>query len=192
MRRSSFVCGVFVCLFISVLLATAQNDRGSITGRVTDPSGAVVSGATVKVINVGTGSTFQATSDADGRYTTPSILQVGSYRVEASHSGFKTVSSEELDLRIGDVREVNVVLQIGEQQEKVTVTAEAPIIQTETSSNGDVIEGRQVTELPLRDRNFTSLALLTPGVDRAFGAVVTDSFMFNQGDPICSKPWAPV
>jgi hypothetical protein len=174
---------VLLCLFLSISLATAQNNAGSITGRITDPSGAVVPGATVKVTNVGTGSTFEATTDSDGRYVTPATLQVGSYRVEASHSGFKTVTSEDIDLRIGDVREVNVVLQIGQQQEKVTVTAEAPIIQTETSSNGDVIEGRQVTELPLRDRNFTSLALLTPGVDRGFGAVVTDSFEFNQGDP---------
>jgi len=183
MTRSFCSCSAFLCLFLFAALSAAQNDRGSITGRVTDPSGAVVSGATVRVTNAATGSSYEATTDPDGHYATPAVLQVGTYRVEASHTGFKTVTSEDLDLRIGDVREVNLVLQIGQQNEKVTVTAEAPIIQTETSSNGDVIEGRQVTELPLRDRNFTSLALLTPGVDRAFTGVVTDSFMFNQGDP---------
>jgi outer membrane receptor protein involved in Fe transport len=179
-------CGLSVVaslLFFLLPLATGQNDRGSITGRVTDPSGAIVAGASVKVINTGTGSTFEATTDADGHYGTPEILQVGTYRVEVSHAGFKTTTSADLDLRIGDVREVNLTLTVGQAQERVTVTTEAPIIETETSSNGDVIEGRQVTELPLRDRNFTSLALLTPGVDRAFGAVVTDSFVFNQGDP---------
>jgi hypothetical protein len=183
MKRCFCSWSVFASLFFFLTLATAQNDRGSITGKVTDPSGAVVAGASVKVINTGTGSTFDATTDADGRYATPEILQVGTYRVEASHSGFKTAVSGDLDLRIGDVREVNLTMEIGQTQEKVTVTAGTPIIETETSSNGDVIEGRQVTELPLRDRNFTSLALLTPGVDRAFGAVVTDSFVFNQGDP---------
>ena len=184
MKRCFCACGVFASLFLLFLtLATAQNDRGSITGKVTDSTGAIVAGASVKVTNTGTGSTFEATTGADGLYATPEILQVGTYRVEASHSGFKTAVSEDLDLRIGDVREVNLTLQVGQAQERVTVTAGTPIIETETSSNGDVIEGRQVTELPLRDRNFTSLALLTPGVDRAFGAVVTDSFVFNQGDP---------
>ena len=174
---------VFAYLFCLLSFAAAQNNRGSITGKISDPSGAVVVGAAVKVINVGTGSAYEATTDADGRFATPSILQVGTYRVEASRSGFKTAVSPDLDLRIGDVREVNLTMQVGETAEKVEVTAETPIVQTETSSNGDVIEGRQVTELPLKDRNFTSLALLTPGVDRAFGAVVTDSFVFNQGDP---------
>jgi hypothetical protein len=180
MNRSFCVLASLFCL---LSLAAAQNDRGSITGKISDPSGAVVVGAAIKVISVGTGSTYEATTDADGHFATPSILQVGTYRVEAARLGFKTAVSPNLDLRIGDVREVNLTMQLGETAEKVEVTAETPIVQTETSSNGDVIEGRQVTELPLRDRNFTSLALLTPGVDRAFSATVTDSFAFNQGDP---------
>jgi hypothetical protein len=160
----------------------AQNDRASITGRVTDPSGANVVGAAVKVTNVNTGATFDATTNDDGRFVVPSILQVGIYRVEATKSGFKKEVSDNIELRIGDVREVNLALQVGAASEQVTVTSEAPLLNTETSSQGEVIAGRQITELPLRDRNFTNLALLTPGVSRSIAGVLTDSTFFNQGD----------
>lgn len=171
------LCSVTLCL-----PAFAQNDRASITGRVSDPSGANVSGATVKVTNINTGATFDATTNDDGRFVVPSILQVGIYKVEASKTGFKTGVSENIELRIGDVREVNLTLLVGATTEVVTVSAEVPLLNTETSSNGDVIVGRQITELPIRDLNFTNLALLTPGVNRAFTGVLTDSTFFNQGD----------
>src|SRR6516162_5637759 len=87
--------------------AFAQNDRASITGRVTDPSGASVAGAAVKVTNVNTGATFDATTNDDGRFVVPSVLQVGTYKVEASATGFKKAVSDNIELRIGDVREVN-------------------------------------------------------------------------------------
>jgi hypothetical protein len=160
----------------------AQNDRASITGRVTDPSGANVVGARVKATNINTGATFEATTNDDGRFVVPSILQVGLYRVEATKQGFKTEVSDNIELRIGDVREVNLMLQVGATAESVTVTSEAPLLNTETSSQGAVIVGRQITELPLRDRNFTNLALLTPGVSRDITAQLTDSTYFNQGD----------
>jgi hypothetical protein len=163
--------------------AFAQNDRASITGRVTDPSGASVAGAAVKVTNVNTGATFDATTNDDGRFVVPSVLQVGTYKVEASATGFKKAVSDNIELRIGDVREVNLALQVGATTEQVTVNSQAPLLDTETSSQGAVIEGRQITELPLKDRNFTNLALLTPGVSRDITAVLTDSSFFNQGDP---------
>ena len=160
----------------------AQNDRASITGRVTDPSGANVVGATVKVTNINTGATFDATTNDDGRFVVPSVLQVGMYKVEASMAGFKMAVSDNIELRIGDVREVNLTLQVGATTESVTVTSEAPLLNTETSSQGSVIMGRQITELPIRDLNFTNLALLTPGVSRAITTPLTDSTYFNQGD----------
>jgi hypothetical protein len=161
----------------------AQNDRASITGRVTDPSGANVVGATVKVTNINTGATFDATTNEDGRFVVPSVLQVGMYKVEASMAGFKMAVSDNIELRIGDVREVNLALQVGATTESVTVTSETPLLNTETSSQGSVIVGRQITELPIRDQNFTNLALLTPGVSRDITAILTDSSFFNQGDP---------
>lgn len=172
-----------VCFFALCLPALAQNDRASITGRVNDSTGANVVGAAVKVTNINTGATYDSVTNEDGRYVIPSVLQVGVYRVEASKDGFKTAVSEQIELRIGDVRETNLTLQVGAMTEKITVTATAPLLDTETSSQGSVIEGRQITELPLRDRNFTNLALLTPGVNRAITSIMTDSSFFNQGDP---------
>lgn len=173
---------VLVGLFSTASLC-AQNDRASITGRVIDPSDAAVSGAAVKVTNTGTGAVFEAVTNSDGRFVVPAVLQVGVYQVEASASGFKTAVSSNIELRIGDVREVNLKLEVGARSEQVTVSSEAPLLQTETSSQGAVIVGRQITELPLRDRNFTNLALLTPGVTRDITAQLTDSSFFNQGDP---------
>ena len=183
MRKASWsvilVLSLALCLVIPVM---AQNDRASITGRVTDPSGANVVGASVKATNINTGASFEATTNDDGRFVVPSILQVGQYRVEATKPGFKTAVSDNIELRIGDVREVNLALQVGATSETVTVTSEAPLLNTETSSQGGIIVGRQITELPLRDRNFTNLALLTPGVSRDVTAQLTDSTFFNQGD----------
>src|SRR5216684_5548399 len=143
MRKASwsafFVLSLALCLVIPLM---AQNDRASITGRVTDPSGANVVGAAVKVTNVNTGATFDATTNDDGRFVVPSILQVGIYRVEATKSGFKKEVSDNIELRIGDVREVNLALQVGAASESVTVTSEAPLLNTETSSQGEVIVGR--------------------------------------------------
>ena len=177
----------FVGWVMAILLVCApvfgQNDRASITGRVTDPSGANVVGATVKVTNINTGATFDATTNEDGRFVVPSVLQVGMYKVEASMAGFKMAVSDNIELRIGDVREVNLALQVGATTESVTVSSETPLLNTETSSQGSVIVGRQITELPIRDQNFTNLALLTPGVSRDITAILTDSSFFNQGDP---------
>src|SRR6266853_3064352 len=138
-------CAVFVVsLVLSLAIsAIAQNDRASITGRVTDPSGANVIGASVKVTNINTGASFDATTNDDGRFVVPSILQVGQYRVEATKSGFKKEVSDNIELRIGDVREINLTLQVGATTESVTVTSETPLLNTETSSQGTVIVGRQ-------------------------------------------------
>ena len=101
MMRSSLRCfsWVLLCSTVWCSAVLAQNDRASITGRVTDPSGASVSGASVRVTNVNTGATFDATTNEDGRFVVPSILQVGVYKVEASVTGFKKAVSENIELR---------------------------------------------------------------------------------------------
>ena len=184
MRKASWSTLLVLSLALGLAMPVmAQNDRASITGRVTDPSGANVAGAIVKVTNDNTGATFEATTNDDGRFVVPSVLQVGMYRVEASKAGFKRAVRENIELRIADVREVNLTLEVGAASEEVTVTSEPPLLNTETSSQGTVIVGRQITELPIRDQNFTNLALLTPGVSRDITAQLTDSSYFNQGDP---------
>jgi hypothetical protein len=173
---------LLVCLLFSSFSLFAQNDRAGITGRVVDPSGAVVSGASIKITNTATGQVVGLTTSEDGNYTEPAVLLPGPYKVEASRAGFKTTSSDVL-LQIGDVRQVNLTLTPGAATETVEVSAAAPLLQTETSSRGEVITGRQVTELPLNGLNFTDLATLAPGVNRAFIGTITDQSQFNGGDP---------
>ena len=179
-RRFYLLLSCAVLFASSTLLA--QNDRAGVTGRVADSTGAVVSGATVKITNTATGQEVNLTTNADGNYAEPAVLQPGPYKVEVSRAGFKTTSSE-IVLQIGDVRQVNFALEPGATTETVSVTAEAPLLQTQTSERGEVITGRQITQLPLSGRNFTDLAILAPGVTRALVGTITDQSQFNQGDP---------
>ncbi len=144
--------------------ARAQTDAGSIVGTVTDQSGAILPGATIKVTNVATNRVVTVQSQADGTYAV-NALPIGSYTVEASKQSFKAESTT-LTIEISQVRQLNFKLQVGSSSETVEVTGAAPLVDTTNSSMGEVIEGRQVVDLPLNGRNFTTLALLTPGVSR--------------------------
>jgi hypothetical protein len=148
------------------LAATAQSNKGTITGTVTDPNGAVVKDAKVVVTNVADGQTREATSSDDGTYAIPA-LDPGVYRVTVDASGFSQSVIEEVKLDTAARQAVDVTLTAGGVSGgTVTVTAEAPLADTETSVRGDLITGKQVTDLPLTQRNFTQLAALSPGVTR--------------------------
>ena len=182
MKKLIAFAAAFVCACLLSFPAFGQSDKAGMVGTITDPKGAVVPNATVTVTNVDTGATFETKTDSDGRYTTLIVLKPGTYTVTGAAKGFKATTSDLVVLQIGDVREVNVALVLGETSQTVTVTAEATLLQTETSERGEVITGTQVTDLPLKDRNFTQLAELTPGVQRVYVGVLTDSTAFNQGD----------
>src|ERR1044071_6185416 len=171
----------FAALAILLLatLAQAQANKSSIAGEIKDSQGAVVSGATVTATNAGTNVNKVTKTNDEGRYSFGAVFDPGVYTVKIELQGFKTASSEQLTLQIGDVREVNVTLEPGGSGEVVNVTAEAPLVETETSSRGDVITGRQITELPLNGRNFTSFAVLIPGVTRSTLGGVSDATGFQ-------------
>src|SRR5829696_4059905 len=146
--------------------AGAQSNKGTITGTVTDPNGAVVKDAKVTVTNVADGQSREATTNDDGTYAIPA-LDPGVYRVTVDASGFSQSIIEEVKLDTASRQAVDVTLTAaGVSGGTVTVTAEAPLADTETSVRGDLITGRQVTDLPLTQRNFTQLAALSPGVTR--------------------------
>lgn len=174
--------GLLLVLFCSIL-AQGQTNRAGVTGIVEDPSGAGVAGAQVKVLNLETGQELTTTTNSDGSFTVPSVLPPGTYKVEASHAGFKTTLSEGFVLQIGEVKSVKIALQLGQVKEQITVTSSAALLQTETSSTGSVITGREIVDIPLNQRNFTELAILTPGVTRSFVGTLVDQTFFNQGDP---------
>jgi len=153
-------------------LASAQTDTARVVGTITDSTGAVVANATVTITDLGTGRVVNATTNGTGEYAA-NALPIGKYRIEVAAPGFKTASAE-FALQVSQVLEISLKLETGTASTTVDVTGDVPLVDTATSSTGEVIEGRQVTELPLNGRNFTQLALLTPGVTRgAYGDIAS-------------------
>jgi hypothetical protein len=176
-RRSSFASNLLplpllLCLaFLAGPIVRAQTDTGRVTGIVTDPSGAVVPGSTVKLINTDTGATLTLTAGSDGNFTFSAVNR-GNYRVEAAHIGFQSVNQTFI-LQVSQVKTIELKLPVGTSSVTVEVTDAAPVVDLATSSTGAVVEGKQVTDLPLNGRNFTTLAALVPGVTR--GAFNSDA-----------------
>ncbi len=147
----------------SRLLAHAQVAEGSIRGTVTDQSGAAVPGATVTVTAVDTGRQRVLVSTAGGLYVAPALAP-GAYRVDVELSGFKPVRREGIHLATGETARVDIELTVGARGEQVVVTADAPVLRSETASLGTIVEHQQVVQLPLNGRSFITLAALAPGV----------------------------
>jgi hypothetical protein len=143
--------------------AFGQAERGVILGTVQDSTAAVIPGASVAVINEGTGSTRNLVTNAEGQYTA-NLLPNGQYTVEAESAGFSKSVITGIVVLINQTVRTDVVLQIGEVTETVEVTSTVPLIQTDTSDVGQVVEEKQVVELPLNGRKFIQLARLSPGV----------------------------
>src|SRR5579862_8545107 len=144
--------------------ATAQTSYGSITGTVTDQSGAAVQGAKVTLESAGTGARQETVTGGGGVYNFPN-LNPGSYSVTASHGGFQTTTQSQIDVQIGGSTRVDVALQVGNVDQSVTVTASsATSLQTDSASLGGVIEGQQIVEAPLNGRNVNNLLDFVPGV----------------------------
>jgi len=156
-----------LCLVVLLLLGFtnttfAQEVTARIDGQVTDPAGAVVTSATITLTNTKTGEMRTVQSDDSGSYTVTQ-LQPGTYDMSVRAAGFKEYLSKSLEINVNDRKTINVPLETGAVTESVTVTAEAPLIQT-SATIGDVVENRRVVELPLNNRNFMQLLTLVPGV----------------------------
>jgi hypothetical protein len=154
---------VLTWVVLGAVSALAQFDSATLTGVVTDAAGAVVSAATVKTINESTNLETSASTNNEGRFLF-SNLRPGSYRIEASAKGFKQFISPGFVLQVNQAARLDMQLTVGEVTEQVTVTAEAPVRETETASRGAVIDHTKIVELPLNGRDYNQLALLSPGV----------------------------
>jgi len=152
-----------IVLLSSPGTVNAQIYYGTITGTVTDTTGAVVSGATVNLKNVGTAATYTATSDSSGNYTFAQ-LPIGIYELRVKQTGFKEFVSTGVEVHTSTHTVVDAQLQLGAATETVTVEASDVQVQTVTASAGEVVEGQQVRELPLNGENFMGLVVLSPGV----------------------------
>jgi len=161
MPRALFATLVLVSFAI---VLRAQVDTGSITGTVTDPSGAVVTGATITLTNEGTGATLTTVTGADGVYTF-SPVRVGGYKVTATAQGFQTTTQPGVRVDIGTNVALNFSIKPGSQTQTIEVTAATPVLQTQDASVGQVVDQRAINDLPLNGRNFTFLAQLVQGVN---------------------------
>jgi hypothetical protein len=145
-----------------VSLLLASDPTGTITGTVTDTSGGVVPKTRVTVTNIATNAAREAVTNDDGDFTV-ALLPPGHYRVALEKEGFRRTVLPDVGLDVEQTARVDFTLQIGILTEEVKVSDTPPIIQTDTSTLGQVIDGRLVHELPLNERNFLSFALLAPG-----------------------------
>ena len=143
--------------------AFAQTGAASITGLLTDQSGAPAPGVTVTATNQATNVPYTGVSNEAGNYTITSV-PVGTYVVKAELSGFKTPTTRPIQLEAKQIARIDFKLEVGALEDTVEVTAEAPVLQTETATVGEVISGTTVQALPLNGRNTGQLTLLLPGV----------------------------
>ncbi len=155
-------------LFAAVASAPAFCQTGQIGGRITDTGGMVISGARVTVTETNTGKQRVVVSNQAGYYAAPSLLP-GSYSVSAELQGFEKAVSSNLELQVEQVLQVDFTLHLGAVSQTVVVSAQAPLLATETSSTGQVIGGRDVVSLPLLGRDAYALGELTPGVRNSIG-----------------------
>ena len=142
---------------------SAQVATGSIVGTVRDSSGEVVPGAQVTVREVSRNTTTTLVTDGSGVYTAP-FLVPGTYEVQVELVGFKTWIRPGIILQVTDRVRVDVALEVGTIKEATTVVASAPVVRTDSSEVGTVIEEMAIKELPLNGRNFATLVYLAPGI----------------------------
>jgi carboxypeptidase family protein len=182
--------GVFtLLLFLLAFSVSAQTNKGTISGTVTDQGGAVVQNVVVTVTNMDTAAERAVKTADDGTFTV-ALLEPGKYRISVvppTAMNLKNAVQNDLILQTNQNLVVDIPLESGSVGAEVVITAAPNLVESETSDRGTVVTGREVTELPLSGRNFTQLATLMPGVARAsnagFGGSGPDARQFNNGDP---------
>jgi hypothetical protein len=152
-----------LCTIVLIHNCAAQNPNATVTGLITDPTGNAMPGATVLLIDVNTNVATTAKTNGDGLYRITGLVP-SVYRAEISKEGFKRVIKDEIVLHVQDEVSLNFSLEVGSVTESITVEAGEPLLQTQTSSLSEAIEGRTVQDTPLNGRNVLNLVALVPGV----------------------------
>jgi len=162
-RAVTIVTVLIGALLFSALLGLGQETRGTIFGRVLDPSSAVVAGAKVTILNTETNISTSLVSNSTGYYEA-SLLLSGSYRVTVEMQGFKTSVRDGIVLPVGSRLQADMRLEVGEIAQQVTVTAEAPLLETSTGASTRIVDERSIQDLPVPGGNSVTLAKLVAGV----------------------------
>ena len=161
MRRYHFYILFIVCM-LAPMAMFGQGVQASVIGQVLDSTGAAIPKVTVQIRNTGTNQLTPVVADASGHYAAP-VLQPGSYTITVEAPGFKKFVREGLVLSVNQAIAVDVTLEVGGVTETVTVSGEAPLIDTAKADRGTVIDQERVSELPLNGRNPFMLARLVAG-----------------------------
>jgi outer membrane receptor protein involved in Fe transport len=195
-----FSMAVLLALFgllASAGIARAQVTTADVVGTVTDNTDAVLPNAKVTVTNLGTNISRTVTTDSSGEYVI-NLLPIGRYSLRVEAAGFKGFTVNELTLVAGDRTRVDAKMEVGQTTETVQITADASVLQTDTSTVGTAITGKLVQELPLNGRNYIQLALLAPGVSpgppnglatgtRPDDRRLNSSYSVNGQDPVVNN-----
>src|SRR6185437_11838478 len=186
MKRLALIA---LCCFTAV--AFGQETRSTLTGHVSDPSGARIPDTAIRITNTQTGVVTNAKSNSAGDYTVP-FLQPGAYRVDASHAGFKNYTHTGLTLQTEQTVTENITLPVGAVSETVTVEGETPLVETATASTGQTLTAEEVEDLPSNARSPLGFARDEYGVvskgkhsqsqTRPFDNSATDDFSLGGGN----------
>ena len=188
MQRKSYSTIWILALFLLAALVLAiplgaQDVTASITGNVTDASGAAIVGATVVARDLDRGTAYSTATDAAGFYNL-ARLPGSRYEVKVTNAGFEASVQPSVELVINQVAKLDFQLKVGNVNQTVEVTSAAPILQTETTTLGTVLQSDAITSLPLETRNYNQLTLLIPGaVTTSPGAFNGPQSTFNSGRP---------
>ncbi len=164
--RGSFgrtLLSISFCFLLESVPALSQNTFGTIVGTVDDNTGAAVSGAAVTLTNDATAERRTSSTDSSGDYQFVS-LSPGTYKLEIEATGFKHYTRDAIIVQVAQTFRLNAAMEVGAVSQQVIVTSQAPIMQTETASLGQVVSGKAVTNIPLNGRNVLALVALVPGV----------------------------
>ncbi len=173
--KAASIRGLLIAVAISLLPLPSYGQEATFTGTATDSTGSVLPGVTITAVHTATGNVFTTITDERGQYRLP--VRVGEYTIKAELSGFGSVMRS-TQVLIGQTAAIDIRMSPQTVQESVTVTAEAPLVDTKGSTVGANIDPRQVEQLPLNGRNWMDLTLLAPGARRNEGGGMAQ---FRQG-----------
>src|SRR5215510_3901599 len=174
---------IIVC---AAAFALAQEFRGSITGRVVDNNGAAVASAAVTITNTATNVSTSTTTNESGDYSALYLIP-GSYNITIEAAGFKKSTRQNIEVRVGDKLQIDLQLQVGSVSDTVNVMADAPLLETNSATAGQVIDRRRISELPLSDGNPFTLTRLAMGIGYVGDLKFSRSFDNNGTTDIISN-----
>ena len=181
LRARVFFSWIF-CMCFGVGSALGQSGQADVQGTVTDPTGSVVAGAAVVLTNTESGNKRSVTTAADGRYSFPTVAP-GTYSITVTAASFSTESVTGLVIQLDNHLIQNVTMHIGSATEAITVTGIVPAVDTTAYNVGGVVQQNQIENLPIPNRQYLALALLTPGTTQAASRTFYSNVESGGGGP---------